>query len=239
MRLLTIKEDSIFSWNGGKNLNLSKDEKNKFTVNDSIWIATSVMSYEKYYLENTRNIEDYYFMQSDIRKCAEEINGARVEAARTSQWVCGDHENHTYSYLKAIGVKRRLSFPGEFNGDKEQPTSLKLDDSVITSLGKITIQQLFDFVHNEYADMKNKIVKEVNIDYIGILDYLRDNSDQIYSNPQALGISVEEKSRLLDLKQKGQFAVGEMKKMADIFGKLYGLDKCLPMSWLEIGRAHV
>ena len=63
----------------------------------------AVMSYEKYYAENVRNIVEYAFVQSDIRKRAEEINGAPVEAARTSQWVCGDHENHTYSYLRAVG----------------------------------------------------------------------------------------------------------------------------------------
>lgn len=128
----------------------------------------AVMSYEKYYAENVRNIVEYAFVQSDIRKRAEEINGAPVEAARTSQWVCGDHENRTYSYLRAVGIKRRLSFPGEFNRDNEQPTSLNLEDSVVTSLGKIAVQQLLNFVHKEYAEMESQVIKEMNIDYIGV-----------------------------------------------------------------------
>ena len=81
--------------------------------------------------------------------------------------------------------------------------------------------------------MESQIIKKSNIDYIGVLDYLIDNSEQPYSNPEAPGISEEEKNRLLDLKQKGQNAVNEMKKMAAAFADEYGLDKCLPMAWLD------
>ena len=81
--------------------------------------------------------------------------------------------------------------------------------------------------------MESKVIKKVNIDYIGVLDYLIENSEQPYSNPDAPGISQDEKNRLLGLKQKGQNAVNEMKKMAAAFADEYGLDKCLPMAWLD------
>lgn len=102
-----------------------------------------------------------------------------------------------------------------------------------TKAGSITIQQLIDFVHGDYKAMESKVIKKVNIDYIGVLDYLIENSEQPYSNPDAPGISQDEKNRLLGLKQKGQNAVNEMKKMAAAFADEYGLDKCLPMAWLD------
>ena len=205
----------------------------KYSVFDSIWVATAAMAYEKYYVDGARTIVDFAFGQADIRDRAEKINGAQVEAARTSQWVCGDHENHTYSYLRAVDVKRRLTFPGEFGDGKEQPADLNLEDVIETKAGDITIQKLVDFVHGEYKAMEGQVIKEVNIDYIGVLDYLRDNAEIPYSNPDADGIDADEKQRLLEVKEKGQAAVAEMKKMATLSAKKFGLTKCLPMSWLD------
>ena len=212
---------------------IQETDDKKYSVFDSIWVATAVMAYEKYFVDGSRNIAEFSFVQTSIRDRAEKINGAPVEAARTSQWVCGDHENHTYSYLRAVDVKRRLSFPEEFGDGKEQPADLDPEDIIESIAGEVTIQQLIDFVHGEYKAMESQIIKKSNIDYIGVLDYLIDNSEQPYSNPEAPGISEEEKNRLLDLKQKGQNAVNEMKKMAAAFADEYGLDKCLPMAWLD------
>lgn len=75
--------------------------------------------------------------------------------------------------------------------------------------------------------------QHTSIDYIGVLDYLDNNSDVPYSNPEATGITAEEKQRLLEIKQKGQTALAEMKKMVAICKERFGLDKCEPMSWLD------
>jgi hypothetical protein len=74
---------------------------------------------------------------------------------------------------------------------------------------------------------------QTEIDYIGVLDYLDNNRDIPYSNPEAPSIEEKEKQHLLDIKRKGQAAVSEMKKMFDICKKRFGLDKCEPMSWLD------
>lgn len=74
---------------------------------------------------------------------------------------------------------------------------------------------------------------QTDIDYIGVLDYLDNNRDIPYSNPEAPGVEETEKQRLLNLKSKGQAAVAEMKKMVAICNELFGLDKCETMSWLD------
>ncbi|WP_051197429.1 McrB family protein [Butyrivibrio sp. MB2005] len=71
------------------------------------------------------------------------------------------------------------------------------------------------------------------IDYIGVLNYLENNMEVPYSNPEDPGISANEKDRLLKVKEKGQWVVAEMKKMADACRQKYNLDKCLPLSWLD------
>ncbi len=205
-----------------------------FSVNDSVWIAAAAISYEKYFGdEQCRNITDFILTQREIRDRARVINQFEPEAARTSQWCCGDHENHTYAYLRAIDSKRRLSFPNEFTGDKCEPTEVDKKIMISTGQGEISIQKLYDFVHTEYSEMADQVVTSTNIDYIGVLDYLRDNQEVPYSNPDAEGIDEQEKARLLAVKEKGQTAVGEMKKMAIECQKMYKLDKCLPISWLD------
>src|SRR5699024_4865221 len=72
---------------------------------------------------------------------------------------------------------------------------------------------------------------QTDIDYIGVLDYLDNNRDVPYSNPEAQDGEDKEKQRLLKIKHKGQAAVAEMKKMVAICNERFGLDKCEPMSW--------
>ncbi len=81
--------------------------------------------------------------------------------------------------------------------------------------------------------MENQVIKSTNIDYIWVLNYLNDNQEIPYSNPDVDGIDSIEKARLLEIKEKGQKAVGEMKKMAAACADEWNLDKCLPIAWLD------
>ena len=73
----------------------------------------------------------------------------------------------------------------------------------------------------------------MNINYKDILDYLANNQEIPYSNPDAPGLTQDERNRLLKVKEKGQAAVSEMKKIAARCGKLYGLDRCSAITWLD------
>ena len=72
-----------------------------------------------------------------------------------------------------------------------------------------------------------------NIDYLGVLDYLDNNRELPYKNPETAGLDALEKERLLGIKARGQAAVAEMKKMAELCKEMYGLDRCEPMAWLD------
>ena len=69
-------------------------------------------------------------------------------------------------------------------------------------------------------------------DYIGVLDYLNNNRNIPYSKPENADSKLEEK-RLVEIKEKGKKALYEMKKMFNICEKMFRLDKCEPMSWLD------
>ena len=90
-------------------------EIKKYTVTDAIWLSAALLSYEKYKKNPKVTIEDMCFTQKEIKERAQTLTNAKIEFARISQWCCGDSDEKTYSYLRAIDSKRRLSAPNEFD----------------------------------------------------------------------------------------------------------------------------
>lgn len=88
-------------------------------------------------------------------------------------------------------------------------------------------------VINMEFEKKPNIYEEINIDYIGVLEYLRNNAEIPYSNPEAPGIEESKRLNLIEIKKRGQSAVEEIKKMAAEFGQKYSLTKCSPVAWLD------
>lgn len=78
-----------------------------------------------------------------------------------------------------------------------------------------------------------EIMETIDINYKGILEYLMNNHEVPYSNPETDGLKPAEKDRMLEISKKGQEAVDEMKKIANRCNRLFGLEMCLPLSWLD------
>ena len=122
-----------------------------FSVNDSVWIAAAVLSYEKYFKDSCRVIGDFAFSIKDIQARAQQFANGNVQYPRVHQWCCADQSGHYKSYLRVInGDKRRLTFPGEVSDKPTEPENLDKSLLVHTELGEISLKELFDFVHTEY-----------------------------------------------------------------------------------------
>lgn len=211
------------------------DEEDKYSVNDAVWIATALMAAEQYSVDSNANREAMYFKQADIVKKAQTLIKSKVDSARVSWWVNADNEKHTQNYLRADSMVdpalRRLAMMNEFP-DKTYPKGLDMSDEFEIDGLKMTMEELFFFVKEQYPEVIKKMQK-TDIDYKGVLDYLANNQEVPYSNPEAPGLAQDDKTKLLKVKEKGQAAVAEMKKMAARCEELFGLDKCLPIAWLD------
>lgn len=207
----------------------------RFDINDSVWIAAAAMTYEIYYKKQNAGqpiyVPDFALVQSDIRNRTEVINGHRAEGARTSQWCCGDHENHTYCFLRAIEDKRRLSFPGEFGG-KEEPERLKMAEVISTDVGSITIRQLHNFVHKEYAALEEQIIRKTNIDYMAPLEYIDKHSKEEYVGSDK-SVPPEQRAKMDELKESAQNAVEQIKNMMALCEKRFNLKRFSGVKWLD------
>lgn len=214
---------------------VQKQKDKRFNINDSVWIAAAAMTYEIYYKKRNTGqpiyVPDFILVQSDIRHRTLVINGRGAPAARTSRECCGDHESHTYCFLRAIGSKRRLSFPGEFGG-KEEPERLEMSEVISTDIGDITIQQLHDFVHKEYAALEEQIIKKTNIDYKAPLDYIDKHSKEEYAGPNK-PVPPEQRAKMDELRECAQNAVGQIQKMMALCEKRFNLKRYRVVKWLD------
>ena len=152
-------------------------------VEDSIWLATSILTYNSYIKQRENNIIDateFYFTQPEIIAKTESICTKDVHNARVSQHCNADSHDNTYNYLRAKDTLRRVTYIGEFNGDKEYPTRFDLSDKVDTLDGEKTIKEIVDFLSNDYKS----IIKEYdNNKLLEILNFLKIYGKKSYKNP--------------------------------------------------------
>lgn len=121
------------------------------TVNQAVWLAAAMMTYERFKNNEVKSMADIALVQADIQKRAQSLTNNNVDSARISQHFNGDHQSNTQNYFRTMNENnRRLSYPGEFNGEKERP-DLNIQDSLTLSSGKtISVEQLVNFVETEY-----------------------------------------------------------------------------------------
>lgn len=207
--------------------------EHRYPVNTAVWIATALLSAEEFDSNPVCSKKDMYFKQTAIVQRAQKLAESSVANARCSQWCCADNDNSSNNYLRGDSEEnsslRRLSLLDEFP-EKTHPEGLNMADELTMNGNKMTMEELFYFVREQYPTI---IGNDSKIDYIGVLDYLRDNTDVPYSKPDAPGLAAEEVSRLLEVKKKGQNAIAELKKMAEAFAVRFKLEKCMSMSWLD------
>ena len=181
-------------------------------VKVAVWIATAVMTYNRYtesIKNNTLDINKLYFTQSEITKKSKEICTNKVDNARVSQWYNGDHCDNTYNYLKAKGSLRRIAYIGEFQGEREYPENLELDEKLETITGEKSVKEILAFLRNEYKDVIEGYEKHKLLE---VLDFLKLYSYKPYKNPEDEE-DLSKKNELLLLKSKGQNALTLFKDM--------------------------
>ena len=128
-------------------------------VEDCVWLATSILTYNSYIKQRESNIIDaikFYFNQQEIIAKTKCICTKEVHSPRVSQHCNADHHDNTYNYLRAKDKLRRVAYIGEFNGDKEYPTRFDLSDKVDTLDGEKTIKEIVDFLSNDYKSIINE-----------------------------------------------------------------------------------
>ncbi|MDE7432281.1 MAG: AAA family ATPase [Lachnospiraceae bacterium] len=106
---------------------------------------------------------------------------------------------------------------------------------ISTDVGSITIRQLHDFVHKEYAALEEQIIRKTNIDYMAPLEYIDKHSKEEYVGPDK-SVPPEQRAKMDELKESAQNAVEQIKNMMALCEKRFNLKRFSGVRWLEPKR---
>lgn len=127
--------------------------EHRYPVNTAVWIATALLSAESFDSNPVCSKKDMYFKQTAIIQRAQKLAESSVANARCSQWCCADNDNSSNNYLRGDSEEnsslRRLSLLDEFP-EKTHPEGLNMADELTMNGNKMTMEELFYFVREQY-----------------------------------------------------------------------------------------
>ena len=135
----------------------------RYNQEDAVWIAAAVLLYEKYYCNPGISSDDILLMQYEVQTRSQKVYGQDVNANTITQICNADERGHRFNYLRDIYKYYRVSFPGEFDGERERPDPEEIDyDAYIYSiLGYMKLTKLTDFIEHEYAHLVDESYVEL------------------------------------------------------------------------------
>ncbi|WP_404335113.1 AAA family ATPase [Planococcus rifietoensis] len=209
-----------------------------FTVNQAVWLAAALMTYERIKKGKVKTLEELAFFQVDIQKRAQSLTANNVEAARISQHFNADHPKNTQNFFKNVSKnKRRLSYHGEFNELKERPEFDRQSVLKLATGEEIVVEELIHFLETEYLAFfndKERIALPKEIDFQKIILHLSEYANHDYKNP--VHLEEQEKQLYLAIRESGSTAVSELNKLAASLAIKYGLENSNKSKWLSGGN---
>lgn len=146
---------------------------------DCVWIGAAALAYDICLEKTNWTLDDIYFAQQDIVNYAKKLIGDEIPNALVSQHACAysNSQNRNCMYLVARGVKRRISYTGEFSGKTERPNFSEMKDNIVVSTkhGNIAIDTLITFVNEVYSPRMQQLLEEYfsNYDLGSVFDYIK------------------------------------------------------------------
>ena len=127
----------------------------RYSQEEAVWIAASVLLYEKYHRYPGISTDDILLMQYEVQTRAQKVFGQDVDTSTISVICNADERGHRFNYLRDMYKYYRVSFPGEFDGDRERPDPEEMDYGawIYSLYGYMTIDRLYDFISHEYAHL--------------------------------------------------------------------------------------
>ena len=132
----------------------------KYTVNQSVWIAAALYAYTKCEDGKVQSEEDLCLKASQLQQLAQQYAKSDVQLARIHQHLSGDHENCSNRFIRRVELDPghpvfRVAAKGEFDGDREWPDDLILDDEIEFEGQTFSIREMKEFVDGELVQMLN------------------------------------------------------------------------------------
>ena len=153
----------------------------RYSQEDAVWIAAAVLLYEKYYCNPGISSDDILLMQYEVQTRSQKVYGQDVNANTITQICNADERGHRFNYLRDIYKYYRVSFPGEFEGERERPDPEEVDYDA--RLKKIVLteasRQHNRNIEDKMRKMHQQLIKDLSDDEINAFIKI---SDKLINN---------------------------------------------------------
>ncbi len=127
--------------------------RKNYTVNQAIWLAAAVYVYSQYKYRANLKLKHLLLSASDLIDIAKTYTENDINPTRIYQHCNGDHINSSNRYLRRVNGAAplfRITYIGEYDGNKEWPEELSLKDTITYNSEQISISELWDFLSIDY-----------------------------------------------------------------------------------------
>ena len=190
----------------------------RYSQEDAVWIAAAVLLYEKYYCNPGISSDDILLMQYEVQTRSQKVYGQDVNANTITQICNADERGHRFNYLRDIYKYYRVSFPGEFEGERERPDPEEVDYDAYTYsiLGYMKLTKLTDFIEHEYAHLVDESYVELTNanGFVRMAAYLSRQGGTSFSQD-------DNSDKALALRADGEDAVETFHKISEALLKEY------------------
>ena len=117
---------------------------------DAVWLATVILSFQRFEKGNISSEDDFYFRQEDIRSKASEIKGKKVASPQVNEHCVVERNRPSNpNYLIYKGRLRRLKATNERPTSREKPDNI--EEYKKYSIDGIHIEKLVEWVDTVYS----------------------------------------------------------------------------------------
>lgn len=200
---------------------IERSEQTRYTQEESVWIASALLLYEKVYTEHPTDIYDLLLMQYEVQQRAQKVHGQDVDVDIITDNCNADSSRCVYPYLRDIDKYWRVTYPGEIEDVQLRPEKIDYNAYVPSRFGYIKLTELCDFIETDYCKIAdpNYIEVDESNPFYKMISFLRANGQNRYMDlPSPTEEDIE---HFLAIKEQGKEALNAFHSIGQILTEQY------------------
>ncbi|MBE5956577.1 MAG: hypothetical protein E7253_08995 [Lachnospiraceae bacterium] len=213
---------------------IERSEQIRYTKEDSVWIASTLLLFEKVYLEHPTDIYDLLLMQYEVSQRSQKIYGQDVDVDIITDNCNADSSRCVFPYLRDIDKYWRVCYPGELEDAVLRPEKIDYNAYVPSKFGFVKIKELCEFLETDYCKLTdpNYIEIDESNPFYKMINFIKENGRRRYMDLTAP--TEEDIERFLNQKERSKEALNEFHSLGRILTLQYpSFTQTEQASWLE------
>ena len=213
---------------------IERSEQIQYSKEDSVWIASTLLLFEKVFLEHPTDIYDLLLMQYEVSQRSQKIYGQDVDVDVITDNCNADSSKCLFPYLRDIDKYWRVCYPGEIEDAVLRPEKIDYNAYVPSKFGYVKLKELCSFLETDYCKLTdpNYIEIDESNPFYKMISFIKENGRRRYMDLTAP--TEEDIERFLLQKEKSKEALKEFHSLGSILTRRYpSFVQTVQCGWLE------